>query len=235
MLLRGLRTSGHKAARPCDGPARMSCAGQPPHEVVVDPATQQTLVTGLSWAPVHAASDLAAAVARCHAASEGGEATTVLTLHVTSGPAAALAARFDAASAQVGHPGGSAADGQHRRGSATRWSGVATSKLTFVCVAAASAEEATATTAGRRGLSNLRSRVMGDGAAPSSGDEPTCSCRLSFAEVHDHHAEKPKFRAPANVRATAKAGKGQQLLGLLCMQVKDRRPGAAARAVPALE
>ncbi len=158
----------------------MSCTGQPPHEVVVDPATQQTLVTGLAWAPVHAAPDLAAAVARCQAASAGGEATTVLTLHVTSGPAAALAARFDAVASQTGHPKSGAADGQQRRGSAGSGSargGVTTSKLSFVCVAAPSAEEATATTAGRRGLSNLRSRVMGDGAAPSSsGDGQACSC-----------------------------------------------------------
>ena len=139
--------------------------------MVVDPASQQMMVTDITWAPMHAASDLATAVARCQAASADGEATTVLTLHVTSGPAAALAARFDAVSTQMGLAGGIAADGQQRRGQAggAARSGVTTSKLTFVCVAAASAEEATATTAGRRGLSNLRSRVMGDRAAPSGG------------------------------------------------------------------
>ena len=108
-------------------------AGDPPHEVVVDPATQQTVVTGLTWAPVHAAADLAAAVAKCHAASTGDEATAVLTLHVSSGPPAALAARFEAAPGQAG-PVSSAAvlggDGQPRRVAAR--SGVSTSKLTFV-------------------------------------------------------------------------------------------------------
>ena len=165
-------------------------------------------MTGLTWAPVHAASDLAAAVARCQATSAGGEATTVLTLHVTSGPAAALAARFDAVAAQTGHPGGSAADGQHRRGSAgAARSRVATSKMTFVCVAAPSAEEATATTAGRRGLSNLRSRVMGDGAAPSSaGDEPACPCQLSYALIaHIRCQHKPAFMA------SPEPGNGQHL------------------------
>jgi len=150
-------------------------------------------VTGLTWAPVHAATDLAAAVARCQAASAGDEATIVLTLHVTSGPAAALAARFDAVSAQACHPGGNAADGQHRRGSAgsaAARSGVTTSKLTFVCVAALSADEATATTAGRRGLSNLRSRVMGDGAAASSGDKQAASCQLSYAGLAPRIADR---------------------------------------------
>ena len=151
-------------------------AGEQPHEVVTDPATHQTMVTGLTWVPLVAISDLAAVIAACQSASghaSGGEGTTMLTLHVTSGPPAALAERFGAAAEQ---PGAArlAANGQPRRVAAPFAAGgaagaVSTSKLSFVDVAAATAEQATATTAGRRGLSNLRSRVLGDAGIQQGG------------------------------------------------------------------
>ena len=130
------------------------------------PVTHQTMVTGLTWVPLVTVSDLAAVVAACQSAG-GGTVTTVLTLHVSSGPPAALTQESEAAAEQSG-PARLATNGHPRRVPALSAGGsaagaVSTSKLSFVDVAAPSAEQATATTAGRRGLSNLRSQVLAAG------------------------------------------------------------------------
>ena len=154
--------------------------GEPPHEVVTDPATQQTMVTGLTWVPLVTVSDMDAVVAACQRASNShtsGEGTTVLTLHCTSGPPAALAERLESATGGQTGPARLLSSGQPRRVPAPSAGAVSTCKLSFVDVAAASAEEATASTAGRRGLSNLRSRMLGDGTA-QQGVQP-CNSHLT--------------------------------------------------------
>ncbi len=169
---------------------RLRSAGEPPHEVVTDPATHQTMVTGLTWIPVVAISDLAAIAAACQTASGragGGEGTTVMTLHVTSGPPAALAERFGTAADQLG-AARLAANGQPRRvaapfaGGGAAIAAVSTSKLSFVDVAAASAEQATATTAGRRGLSNLRSLVLVESIIQQGVSFAPVTCRAAASE-----------------------------------------------------
>ena len=65
-------------------------------EVVMDPVTKQSSIPGLTRRPLHTASDFGQLLALTResgvAGTAAGEATTVLTLHVTRGTAIAVAA-----------------------------------------------------------------------------------------------------------------------------------------------